>query len=121
MPFRVEVGRIHGLRPSMLVGAIANEGGLDSKFIGKIKMHDTYSTVDLPQHLEKHLVKALARTRVVNHPLRLSRSGASSGGGYTPDKSPKSWDKKPTFSPSPKGRPDHAPRAKAGKRGFLGK
>jgi len=121
VPFRVEVGRIHGLRPSMLVGAIANEGGLDSKFIGKIKMHDTYSTVDLPQHLEKHLVKALARTRVVNHPLRLSRSGASSGGGYTPDKAPKSWDKKPTFSPSPKGRPDHAPRAKAGKRGFLGK
>ncbi|MGE3727014.1 MAG: DEAD/DEAH box helicase [Candidatus Sericytochromatia bacterium] len=121
VPFRVEVGRIHGLRPSMLVGAIANEGGLDSKFIGKIKMHDTYSTVDLPQHLEKHLVKALARTRVVNHPLRLSRSGASTGGGYTPDKAPKSWDKKPAFSPSPKGRPDHAPRAKAGKRGFLGK
>ncbi|PIQ28593.1 ATP-dependent RNA helicase [bacterium (Candidatus Blackallbacteria) CG17_big_fil_post_rev_8_21_14_2_50_48_46] len=118
VPYRVEVGRIHGLRPSMLVGAIANEAGVDSKFIGKIKMHDTYSVVDLPLALEKHFFKALAKTRVVNHPLRISRLGKSNA--FT-ESAPRSFDKKPKFSPAPKGRPDHAPRAKAGKRGFLGK
>jgi ATP-dependent RNA helicase DeaD len=120
--FRVEVGRIHGLRPGMLVGAIANEAGLDSQFIGKIKMHDTYSMIDLPQNLEKHLLKALARTRVVNHPLRISRSGGGGGGkSYSDSSAPKVWEKKSGYSAAPKGRPDHAPRAKAGKRGYIGK
>lgn len=117
VPYRVEVGRIHGLRPSMLVGAIANEAGLDSKLIGKIKMHDTYTVVDLPQALEKHLFKALARTRVANHLLRLSRVGG--GKGFV---APASQRENPrNFSPAPKGRPDHLPRAKAGKRGYLGR
>ena len=37
------------ISPSNIVGAIANEADIESRFIGEIKLHDDYSTVDLPQ------------------------------------------------------------------------
>jgi ATP-dependent RNA helicase DeaD len=117
--YRVEIGRIHGLRPGMLVGAIANEAGIDSQLIGKIKMHDTYTVIDLPQSMEKHFFKALAKTRVQNLLLRISRVGGKPS--YADAPPPRSWESTKKFSSAPKGRLDHAPRARAGKRGFLGK
>jgi len=39
----------HGVRGQNIVGAIANEAELDSKHIGQLKLHETYSTVDLPE------------------------------------------------------------------------
>ena len=47
--YRVEVGHAHNVKPSNLVGAIANEAGIDSKFIGRIEIYDDHSTVDLPK------------------------------------------------------------------------
>ena len=38
--FRVEVGYDHGVKPGNIVGAIANEAGLDSKMIGQIEIYD---------------------------------------------------------------------------------
>lgn len=73
VPFRVEVGRIHGLRPSQLVGAIANEAGLDSSWIGRIDLYDEFSTVDLPEAMQTHLLKALSKTRINGQMLKLSR------------------------------------------------
>ncbi|HEY9839304.1 MAG: DEAD/DEAH box helicase [Candidatus Sericytochromatia bacterium] len=73
VPFRVEVGRAHDLRPSQLVGAIANEAGLDSSWIGRIEMYEDFSTVDLPEAMQAHLSKALARTRINGQMLKLSR------------------------------------------------
>ena len=77
VPFRVEVGRIHGLRPSQLVGAIANEGGIDSSWIGKIELYDEFSLVDLPESMTVHLCKALARTRIGGQVLKISRLPAN--------------------------------------------
>src|SRR5690606_36919970 len=38
--FRLEVGRVHGVKPANIVGAIANEAGLDSEDIGNIQIND---------------------------------------------------------------------------------
>lgn len=67
--YRVEVGRALGVKANNLVGAIANEAGIDSKFIGRIRIHDAYSTVDLPAGMPKAILELLKRVRVGGQPL----------------------------------------------------
>jgi len=47
--YRIEVGKNQGALPKEIVGAIANEGGIDGKLIGQINLFDDYSTVELPE------------------------------------------------------------------------
>jgi ATP-dependent RNA helicase DeaD len=71
--FRVDVGREHGVQPGNLVGAIANEGGIDSRSIGRIKIHDSYSTVDLPADLPPAVLATLKKAWVAGRPLAIAR------------------------------------------------
>ncbi|MBI1891362.1 MAG: DEAD/DEAH box helicase [Burkholderiales bacterium] len=73
--FRIEVGHVHGVKPGNIVGAIANEGGLDSKHIGRIEIYDDYSTLDLPDSLPDALLKQLQTVWVAGQQLRISRDG----------------------------------------------
>ena len=41
--------------PANIVGAIANEADLDSKFIGRIEIFDDYSLVDLPEDMPERV------------------------------------------------------------------
>lgn len=70
--YRIEVGRRDGVRPGNIVGAVANEGGIDSEFIGPIMIHDSFSTIDLPQGMPGTIFQTLRRTRVSGKPLRIS-------------------------------------------------
>ena len=49
-----------------IVGAIANEGDINSRYIGHIKLYDDYSTVELPQGMPKELLQQFGKTRVLN-------------------------------------------------------
>jgi len=71
--FRVEVGWQDRIKPGHLVGAIANESGLDGRQIGKITIFDDYSTVDLPEGMPPELMKRLQGVRVMQKELRISR------------------------------------------------
>ena len=71
--FRVEVGHEHGVKPGNLVGAIANEAGLDSQDIGRIELFDTFSVIDLPEGMPKDLFKHLKGVWVCGQKLGLSR------------------------------------------------
>jgi ATP-dependent RNA helicase DeaD len=57
--YRIEIGREDGVKPGNIVGAIANEADMDSKFIGSIKISANYSTVDLTKDMPKALFKKL--------------------------------------------------------------
>ena len=71
--FRIEVGYKHDVKPANIVGAIANEAGLDSKHIGHITINEDHSTVDLPDGMPKEVFKDLKKTWVCNQQLRISR------------------------------------------------
>jgi ATP-dependent RNA helicase DeaD len=73
--YRVEVGYQHGVKPGNIVGAIANEGGIDSKFIGRIEIYDDYSLLDMPADLLPGDIDALQALRVAGQALRLHRDG----------------------------------------------
>lgn len=78
--YRIEVGRNHEARPGDIVGAIANEAGISSSNIGHIKLHDEFSTVDLPKGLSGDVLSQLKKVRVRNRPLEISLdSGAGAG------------------------------------------
>lgn len=68
--YRIDVGRTHGATPKEIVGAIANEGGIEGRQIGQINLFDTYSTVELPQLPTKQL-QALRSTRVRHLPINI--------------------------------------------------
>ncbi len=65
--FRIEVGHNDQVMPGNIVGAIANEAGLDSKDIGRINIFDRYSTVDLPLDMPDDIFKDLKNTWVAKN------------------------------------------------------
>lgn len=71
--FRIEVGRTHGVSPGHIVGAIANEAGLDSKHIGRIELYDDFSTVDLPTGMPREVLVILKKVWVSGQQMRISR------------------------------------------------
>lgn len=72
--YRIEVGRSHEVKPGNIVGAIANESGLDSAYIGHIDIRDDYSLIDLPAGMPKEIMQTLKKTWVCGQKLDISPS-----------------------------------------------
>ena len=71
--YRIEVGKRHQVQPGNIVGAIANEAGIGSESIGKIKIFERFSTVDLPEGFPRDLLDTLQDVFVAGRRLRISR------------------------------------------------
>ncbi|GAA0786960.1 DEAD/DEAH box helicase [Marinobacterium sediminicola] len=65
----IGVGHLHGVKPGNIVGAIANEAGIESRLIGRINIADDFSCVDLPAGLEPNQLQTLKRARVCGQRL----------------------------------------------------
>jgi len=76
--YRIEVGHDHGVKPGNIVGAIANEAGIDSKHMGRIQISDDYSTIDLPEGMPKDIFMDLKSVRVAGQKLNISVFGEES-------------------------------------------
>ncbi|MGX9784864.1 DEAD/DEAH box helicase [Janthinobacterium lividum] len=115
--FRIEVGHQHGVKPGNIVGAIANEAGIDSKNIGRIEIYDDYSVLDLPDSMPKELLDQLKTVWVAGQQLRISRDGDA------PDLAPPAAPRKPfaaksapAFKDAPADAGDAAPAPRAPKK-----
>ena len=75
--YRMDVGRVHGVKPGNIVGAIANEAGLQSRHITGLKINDDHSTVRLPKGMDKNLVHGLNKAWVCGRQLKLTLLGAA--------------------------------------------
>ena len=73
--YRIEVGHANGVKPGNIVGAIANEGNIESRHIGRIEIYDDYTTLDLPSDLPKDLVDHLKTVWVAGQQLNITRDG----------------------------------------------
>ena len=97
--YRLDVGRNNDVQPGNIVGAIANEANLESRNIGRIKIFDDYSLVDLPEGLPADIIGHLKGVRVGGQKLNLSKQlGVSGGGdrtGFKRKGPPKGKEKKP--------------------------
>ena len=73
--FRLEVGHINEVKPGNIVGAIANEAGIDSQYIGQIQIEADHSLVDLPEGMPKEIFNDLKKVRVCGFPMKISKLG----------------------------------------------
>ena len=102
--FRIEVGHAHGVQPGNIVGAIANEAELESRYIGRIDIRDEYSLVDLPEGMPREVMEHLKRVYVAGQSLRLRPAGAEDlAGGRSGRPAP---GRRPG-GPRPGGKPSH--------------
>jgi ATP-dependent RNA helicase DeaD len=70
--FRIEVGHQHEVKPGNIVGAIANEAGLDAEHIGHIDIQTEYSLVDLPIGMPREVFQDLRKARVCGQRLDIA-------------------------------------------------
>jgi ATP-dependent RNA helicase DeaD len=82
--YRIEVGHEHGVQPGNVVGAIANEAGIDSEHIGRINILDAHSTVDLPEGMPADVYRRLRKVWVCGQQLSISVDS----GGDAPKRPP---------------------------------
>ncbi|PWC17805.1 DEAD/DEAH family ATP-dependent RNA helicase [Brenneria corticis] len=73
--YRIEVGRDDGVEVRHIVGAIANEGDISSRYIGNIKLFASHSTIELPKGMPGDLLSHFTRTRILNKPLNMQLLG----------------------------------------------
>ncbi|MDE0731620.1 MAG: DEAD/DEAH box helicase [Gammaproteobacteria bacterium] len=71
--FRIAVGHNHKVLPGNIVGAIANEAGIDAKHIGRINIFDDHSIVDLPGDMPEDIFRELKKVWVSGETLKISR------------------------------------------------
>ncbi len=76
--YRLDVGKEHGAEPRHIVGAIANEAGVESQYIQNIDISSGHSTVDVPEGMPKEIEKHLKGVRVMGQQLQLRKL---TGGG----------------------------------------
>jgi ATP-dependent RNA helicase DeaD len=93
--YRIEVGRVHGVQPGNIVGAIANEAGIDGKHIGRVVIRDDHSFVDLPSGMPKELLGELRNARVAGQKLEISRALKSHAAKLRQHRESASKDKRP--------------------------
>jgi ATP-dependent RNA helicase DeaD len=93
--YRIEVGRNHGVMPKDIVGAIANEAGVEYDSIGYIGLEAEYSTVDLPEGMPAEILQHLKKIRVRQRPMNISVNGE----GAAPHKPKPSAEQDTRFEP----------------------
>lgn len=70
--YRMEVGEFHGAQKGDIVGAIANEVGIDPQHMGKIRMFKDHSFIDLPKDMPREIFEALKTVWVQGHQMNIS-------------------------------------------------
>jgi len=92
--YRIEIGSADGVEIRNIVGAVANETSIRSRFIGQIRIHQDFSTIELPDDLPQNIVDHLKTTHVGPKQMRISRIRNEGPGGDGP-REKRGWKPKP--------------------------
>ncbi|HMM74142.1 MAG TPA: DEAD/DEAH box helicase [Gammaproteobacteria bacterium] len=119
--YRLDVGLTHGATPKHIVGAIANEAGLDSRYIGRVELFDDYTLVDLPAGMPRELLQHMKKVRFGKFRFNLRPADEAEAA----PRARRDEDAAPARTPRPAGRDgaprssrdDRPPRADAARRG----
>jgi ATP-dependent RNA helicase DeaD len=69
----IGAGKKAQVRPGDLVGAIANEAGIDASSIGAVRITDRYSLVEVPEDLADDVIAALQSTKIKGKRVEVRR------------------------------------------------
>ena len=104
----IDVGRDNGVGVGNIVGAVANEANIDSRYIGQIQLFDQVTAIDLPDGMPKDVLAHLKKVRVCGRPLNIREAAGEtfeniSGGDSRPPRRPRkpSGDRRPSGDRKP--------------------
>lgn len=101
--YRIEVGHEHGVKPGNIIGAIANEAGLESQYIGRLSIRGDYSLIDLPDGMPAEIFQHLKKVWVNQQMLRIAEwDGNEESAGERP---PRKAGFKPAHARGQSGKP----------------
>jgi len=95
----IAVGHAHQVKPGNIVGAIANEAGLDAAHIGRINIRTNDTLVDLPEGMPKEIMAHLKKVRVAGQALMLKAYDPTKDDSGEGEGAPPRFAKKPGFKP----------------------
>ncbi len=110
--YRLAVGHVHGVKPGNIIGAIANEAGLDNPYIGRLDIRDGYSLIELPAAMPAEIIAHLKKVRVAGQMLRIAPADEAAMPSRRPSRPGKPG--RPGGKPAGKGSPKRAPKRAAG-------
>ncbi|MBL4820034.1 MAG: DEAD/DEAH box helicase [Gammaproteobacteria bacterium] len=70
--YRIEAGSHHEVKTGDIVGALANEAGIDGKYIGRIEINEDFTTVELPEGMPNEIFQHLKKVRVCQKVMDIS-------------------------------------------------
>jgi len=121
--FRLAVGYQDGVKPANIVGAIANEAELESRYIGHIEIFEDFSTVDLPAGMPPETLRHLQNVWICQRKLAIEELKAGGAGKRRQDRTESrkaSKGAKPDKPTGPSGKGKAAAKHAAGKRNAPG-
>ena len=90
--YRIDVGKDNDVKPGNIIGAIANEAGLDSRYIGRVEIFENHTVLSMPDEMPKDIYKHLKNVYVCGKKMNLTLLGPNQD---KPRKSGKSKVRKP--------------------------
>ena len=69
----IGAGRMAGIGPGDLVGAITGESGVKSRTLGSIEIADGFSIVEVPKDRADDIIAALRKTRIRGRKVTVNR------------------------------------------------
>lgn len=84
--YRLAVGKRQHVRPGAIVGALANEGGLNSRDFGRISIAVDHTLVELPKDLPQEVFDALEDTRISGQLIHIEPDPGAPKGRFGSDK-----------------------------------
>jgi ATP-dependent RNA helicase DeaD len=118
--FRIAVGHAHGVEPRNIVGAIANEAGLDAQHIGRVNIDQEFSLVELPTGMPNAVFRSLKKVWVCGRTLNILRmdeaESEKKGGSKRAKKKPAARNKSDSRNAPKKSRDKKASSKKKGKK-----
>ncbi len=79
--YKLQVGHVNRVNPGMIVGALANEGGIKGSQVGSIDIRKHFTIVGLPEDLPRDFFDRLEDTELNGQLLEITRDNGPKGGG----------------------------------------
>ena len=67
----IDAGRVNGIGPADIVGAIANEADVPGKAIGAIDIYDRFTFLEVPAEYRDRILEGMANVQIRNRPVRV--------------------------------------------------
>lgn len=80
IPYRINIGRRHGVRPAAIVGAVTGAGRLDGSAVGRIDIHEDFTIVEMMGEINEATRKRIAVARIGGQRLHMEPDPTHHGG-----------------------------------------